>query len=244
MANRFSYTEYKNIINLVRYSLPIVDYKEAKNKDKFCVVRHDIEYSIDRALKLARIETNELGISTTYCVQLKNNIYNAISHKNIKKIREIKSLGHYIALHQNLYNRTEDVEQYTLKDIETLENYYEFKIDRFSYHKPKSEHLKEYIKIPGKINCNAYEFFHYFEGREPKKLRVNYLADSNHQWKWGDPIYLDYSKVDKLQLNMHPYSWSEKGLDNIRNTSEVIKERNKELVKSMSEIKTFPKEFL
>jgi hypothetical protein len=43
---------------------------------------------------------------------------------------------------------------------------------------------------------------------------------------------------------MHPYSWSEKGLDNIRNTSEVIKERNKELVKSMSEIKTFPKEFL
>ena len=28
------------------------------------------------------------------------------------------------------------------------------------------------------------------------------------------------------------------------NTSEVIKERNKELVKSMSEIKTFPKEFL
>ena len=53
----FSYNEYKNIINLVREHIPIVDFSEVDEKTKkFCVLRHDIEFSIDRAYKLAQIE--------------------------------------------------------------------------------------------------------------------------------------------------------------------------------------------
>jgi len=98
----FSYSEFKNIINLIKVYLPIVDFSDIEDDtEKFCVVRHDIEFSIDRALIMAKIEANELGISSTYTIQLRNNTYNAISEKNIKLVREIKELGHKIGLHQN-----------------------------------------------------------------------------------------------------------------------------------------------
>ena len=60
----------------------------------------------------------------------------------------------------------------------------------------------------------------------------------------GDPKDLDFTKVKKLQMNMHPYSWSEEGFNNFNNTVHVVKERTQELTHSMTEIKTFPKELL
>ena len=79
----FNYNEYKNIINLIRNHLPIIDFSEVnESTKKFCILRHDIEFSIDRAYKLAKVE-KELGISSTYTVQVRNNTYNALSEKNI-----------------------------------------------------------------------------------------------------------------------------------------------------------------
>ena len=77
----FSYNEYRNIIKLVNSHLPILDFSDiTKNTDKFCVLRHDIEFSIDRAYELAKIE-KDLGVVSTYTVQVRNNTYNALSEK-------------------------------------------------------------------------------------------------------------------------------------------------------------------
>ncbi len=79
----FSYNEYKNIIGLIQQNTPIKDFADVTEKTKkYCVIRHDIEFSLDRAYKLAKIE-QQLGISSTYTVQLRNNTYNALSDKNI-----------------------------------------------------------------------------------------------------------------------------------------------------------------
>jgi len=210
----FSYNEYKNIIRLIQQHLPIIDFADVKNTtSQYCVIRHDIEFSIDRALKLAEVE-KELGICTTYTVQLRNNTYNALSEKNIDAVHRIKDLGHCIALHQNPpYMPEKDLKKYVLKDIETLEHYYGFDIDRYAFHRPKQEQLAMYLQIPGKINCYDRKYFHYFQGNTPN-LNVTYLADSNHQWKYGHPIAIDFNKVKKLQLNTHPYSWTESGYKN------------------------------
>ena len=48
-----------------------------------------------------------------------------------------------------------------------------------------------------------------------------------------------------MQLLTHPYSWTDEGYDNLDNYTELIRERNEELVHSMNtETKTFPKEIL
>ena len=134
----FSYSEFKNIINLIKINLPIIDFADVTSRTKsFCVVRHDIEFSVDRALEMARIEADELGISSTYTVQLRNNTYNALSEKNIKTVREIQKLGHRIGLHQNPPNLSAaKITENILKDIGVLEHYYDFKIDRFAFHRP------------------------------------------------------------------------------------------------------------
>ena len=76
-------------------------------------------------------------------------------------------------------------------------------------------------------------------------MRVLYLADSNHQWKYGHPFDCDFSKIKKLQLLTHPFSWTEEGGDNYGNFLSLIRERNNELVNSMdTETNTFPKELL
>jgi len=245
----FSYNEYKNIIRLIEQHLPIIDFADVTTtKRKFCVIRHDIEFSIDRAAKLAEVE-QQLGISTTYTVQLRNNTYNALSEKNIELIHYIKSLGHCIALHQNPpYMSEKDLKEYVLKDIETLEHYYGFEVDRYAFHRPKQEQLAMYLDIPGKINCYGKEYFHYFKGaehRKPTDFDVTYLADSNHQWKYGHPIELDFNTVSKLQLNTHPFSWTEHGYENYGNFLSLIEERKKEMLVDMeSENKAFPKELL
>ena len=248
--NKFSYIEYRNIITLVKQNLPIMDFSEVNDEvNAFCVLRHDIEFSIDRALEMARIEHDDLGVHSTYTVQLRNNTYNALSQKNIEAIQEIESMGHYIGLHQNPPQMSDDeLVDYITKDIETLEHYYGFSVDRFAFHRCGSNPgiLERYVEVPGKINCYAKEFFHYFSGDKPEEIRVHYLADSNHDWKYGHPFNIDYWDLpQKMQLLTHPYSWTERGYENISNFTKLIKERNEELLSDMnSETKTFPKELL
>jgi len=242
----FSYNEYKNIINLIKNHLHIIDFTDVKKStEKFCVLRHDIEFSIDRSYDLAKVE-KELGVKSTYTVQLRNNTYNALSEKNIELIKRIKDLGHEIGLHQNPPSQmTEDeLIKYVINDIEVLEHYYGFEVDRFAFHRPKKEYLSNYLKIKNKINCYDEKFFHFFN-EVPENLNVLYLADSNHKWKYGYPLDFDFSKINKLQLLTHPYSWTENGGDNYGNYLSLIRERNTELLYSMdTETNTFPKELL
>ena len=242
----FSYNEFKNLINMVQQNLPIVDYKDVNdNTKKFCVLRHDIEFSIDRAYKLAKIE-KELGVVSTYTVQVRNNTYNALSEKNIDLISKIKELGHHIGLHQNPPSsmKLDTLKDYIMRDITILEDCYGFEIDRFAFHRPKKEYLNCYVELDNRINCYDKKFFHFFEDK-PESLEILYLADSNHKWKYGYPLDFDFSKINKLQLLTHPFSWSDSGGDNYGNFVTLIIERNDELVNSMNtETNTFPQELL
>lgn len=60
--------------------------------------RHDVEFSPDVALKMARIES-ELGVTTTYFFQLHSEFYNILERYFSDMLLKIKSLGHHIGLH-------------------------------------------------------------------------------------------------------------------------------------------------
>ena len=45
---------------------------------------------------------------------------------------------------------------------------------------------------------------HYFDEKKPSKVRVLYLADSNHQWKYGHPFDFDFSKIDTADFYSLP----------------------------------------
>ena len=76
---QFSFKEYSDNINRIRKYLPIVRFDDVKpTSKKYCVIRHDVEFSIERALELAKVE-HTLGVSSTYVFQICNNNYNPFS---------------------------------------------------------------------------------------------------------------------------------------------------------------------
>ena len=246
MYNKFSYEEYGEIISSIQKYLPILDYSEIeKTTEKFCVIRHDVEFSIDRAYDLAVYE-HSLGIETSYMFQIRNNCYNTFSDKNLSKIELIAGMGHKIGLHAHM-NALKDIkyiDSYIKNDINILSALTGFVIDRFSFHRPKREYLELNLNIQGRLPfsstniINTYDkrYFHLTE--DLNNLNITYLADSQHKWNYGHP--LDLKPVNKLQLLTHPYSWTEKGFDNDLNFETLIEEKNLELKHSISnECKNF-----
>lgn len=231
------------MLNTIQEHLPVVRFDDVVREEKYCVVRHDVEFSIERALALAKFEKS-IGISSTYVFQVCNNNYNPFSHKNREQILEVASLGHDIGVHVHLgnFNRKEEsVESYIIKQAHILSIALDYPINRFSIHRPLKEHLQKVINIPGFINMNAEPFFTYTEEFTLYDLPVLYLADSNHDWKYGHPLSVDYERISKMQLNCHPFSWTEEGYSNFVNFYTLTKEKQKETVESIrQEIKTYP----
>ena len=241
MHNNFSFKEYGAIIYSIQEHLPILDYTEVTDlTEKFCVIRHDVEFSVDRAYSLALYE-HSLGIKTSFMFQIRNNCYNTFSEQNLTKIKSIASMGHKIGLHAHM-DALKDlscIEDYILNDINTLSLFTGFNIDRFSFHRPKKEHLKLNLVIKNIINTYEKKYFHFTEKLD--NLNVTYLADSQHKWSYGHPLSLNMEAISKLQLNAHPYSWTKKGFDNRENFINILSEKNNELKKSMiDECKNFP----
>jgi len=264
MVTPFSYDEYNIILNRVRENLPIVDYADVirNNLDKYCVVRHDIEFSLDRAYQIALVE-QKIGVQSTYNIQVRNNNYNAFSERNIGLARDIWEMGHHIGLHVHMegFNKHQILTQstyfefvdYIRKDAENLSHYLDISIDRFVFHRPKPMWLKEPVQVNGLLNLYDTPFFHYYEGNRPDNMEVFYFSDSNHSWKWGHPLTEPSNikngshpvEIKKLQLLMHPYSWTNKGYSNDENFHSLIHEKNFETKQSMAdEMISFPKGLL
>ena len=173
--NKFSYKEYVSIIENIINNYNVVDYTDVnENTKSFAIIRHDIEFSLYRALNLAKID-HTLGIKSSFFVQLRNNCYNALSKENLSIINQISKLGHYIGAHINTSNLmsldNKELTKFILQDITTLQEYTGLKIDRFSFHRPTKSQLKDSIEIPNIINAYNSLYFHYFEGKKPSKLR-------------------------------------------------------------------------
>jgi len=243
--NNFSYNEYSCILNRIQEHIPIKMFDEInKESVRYCVIRHDVEFSIECALDLAQVES-ELGIRSTYVFQICNNNYNPFSHKNRDLIHQTHKLGHDIGIHIHLGNfdeTKESVEMYIIKQSQLLSIALDYPINKFSIHRPLRKHIENIIDIPGFINMSDSKFFTFTNIYNIYDLPVLYLADSNHTWKYGNPLEIDFSKINKMQLNCHPFSWTETGFDNYNNFYELTKKKQFEALISINEeIKTYPK---
>ena len=100
--NDFSYEYYLKLIETIATSLPLVDFSDIKETDKqFFILRHDVEFSIEKAYELAKIEHDILKINTSYFFQIRNYTYNPLAFKSIELIKKIHDMGHKIGLHVN-----------------------------------------------------------------------------------------------------------------------------------------------
>jgi len=235
----FSYAEYQKILDY--YKNIILDFKDIDEHSKtFCILRHDVEFSLERALKIAKIDKDN-DIKSSFFIQVINNAYNPLSVFSNRIIKEIESYGHYVGLHLYVSHieqgDIESLKNELNRQVRLLEVCIEAKVDRFSYHRPPSWVLSiDTEQFSNLINAYSTPYFELINSGKP--VKVKYIADSNHQWKYGHPLEVYENKC--FQLLIHPDEWSEKGGSEYENFSEIINEAKNQIIENIdSEYKTF-----
>jgi hypothetical protein len=142
-------------------------------------LRHDIDLSLEAALRMAELEA-ELDLSTTYLLMTESVFYNLASSEGVATIERLRALGHAVGLHA-VYPKVE------------LDDRFDAVV---SWHNPDPEYMSE--KVPGAINVYAEPYF------SPQAYR----SDSNQHWRSGCPHEeLRGGGFPWLQILVHPEIW-------------------------------------
>lgn len=182
---------------------PVSAMGKASAKDVF--LRHDLDFSLELALPMARAE-HALGISSTYYV-LMSGPYNACSAGSVSAMHELISLGHNLGLHYDLslYPADMNAAQVRLnREIEFLQELSGASLETIVMHEPFRGQDDFFIESKNWLNPSFYQ------KNDPQLL---YVSDSCRAWRDDSLLRYIAGDTDKshLLLNTHPESWLAEG---------------------------------
>ena len=168
------------------------------------IIRHDVDFSLEDALRIAKIE-NSLGINSTFFILLHSELYNPLGYISSKFVSEILKLGHKIALHYDeiFFEQTNvDISEGIKIEIDLLEQHLDTDIHVVARHNPSIHENKIPVKLPsGVVDAMDDKFI----------VERKYLSDSVQYWR-EDCFCNHYNNFTKLQILTHPALWTDEGL--------------------------------
>jgi len=184
-------------------------------------LRHDIDFSVESALEVSRIES-DLGISSIYFFMLTSNMYNLFSKKNKLIVEEISTRGHQVSIHF-------DPTCYESSFLDGFKTEYASFTSAFpslpspklvSIHRPGSFLDDNNQKLPNVEHTYQDKYFR----------KMNYYSDSG-----GRDVSLSVSELEpktgsaNVQILLHPIWWvqitaspTETLLNFIQSNAEII----------------------
>jgi len=203
---------------------------EPRFSGKRIYLRHDVDYSLEMALRLA--ETNaELGIQGTFCVLLRSQIYNLLSRPSMEVVSKIHALGQHVGLHVplQLAQPADDrlLEAHLRADFEFVRSNLPMVSPVYSWHNPPGEALERYLEysvMAGLVNAYLAPFFR----------DIAYYSDSNMRYSVEEFLRLvGESGCQAMQLVLHPLHWVAGGtcMRDVFSTTwrYIIREREREV---------------
>jgi hypothetical protein len=179
----FDLTHYAEILETARTGGYRFVKFEAPPERGDLFLRHDVDLSLDAALRMAELEA-EHDVQTTYLLMTESVFYNLASSEGVVAISRLRDLGHSVGLH-------------AVHPHVTLDERFDPVV---SWHNPKAEFMSE--TIPGAVNVYA----------EPYFAPPTYRSDSNQHWRSGCPHEeLRGGGFPWLQILVHPEIWVYEG---------------------------------
>ncbi len=202
----FTETNYEKLLKTAALNKVFIYYDEINKADNELSVlwRHDVDYSPQRALSLAKIE-NKYGLKSTYFFQTGAIFYNLFEINIQKVVKEILGLNHQIGVHfdPSQYDvKTEEELIYFLEfEKKIFENLFGVETKVFSFHNPTPEVLSyDKFTYAGMINTYASEL----------KSQFVYCSDSNGYWRHKRlKDFLNDNTNKNIQVLTHPAWWQE-----------------------------------
>jgi len=147
------------------------------------ILRHDVDLSLDAALRMAELEAEE-GAAATYFLMTESVFYNLGSSEGREVIGRLRSLGHRVGLH-------------AVWPTAQLDERFDPVI---AWHNPDPEYMT--APVEGAVNVMQAPWF------DPE----TYRSDSNQHWRHGCPHeQLAAGAFPWLQLLTHPEIWAYPG---------------------------------
>jgi hypothetical protein len=165
-----------------------------------CLLRHDVDVSVEYALAMARVEA-EAGVAATYFLMLRSPAYNLLGRHASLAVREMVALGHDIGVHFDAEHplvRLESLDAQVRQEAAMIGELAGTKVSAFSFHQPTPEILERRVAVPGLINTY----------NKDQLAGWHYVSDSNRSWKEKSGLQLLSDAVHpKIQLLVHPMWW-------------------------------------
>lgn len=192
--NYFTLPYYLRLLNNAPKIIRVGDYRKY---EAGLILRHDVDFSLDLAYELAKIE-NALDIRSTYYILLASDIYNPFSSSSMRILSWMIDHGFEVGIHFNpaIYKPDSSVNklvEFLMKEVATAEVFLGIKIQSYSLHNPGS--YGRYIRTDTLIGAYDDEIF----GDD------RYLSDSNFFFGEKDPLeWVKKSKHRLIQYCAHP----------------------------------------
>ena len=210
MKCNFSYNHYQSILKqALKMGFTIIsfgDYPKFSKKPKIILLRHDIDYSPQRALAIAKIE-KKLGLKSTYFVRVHGEYYHPFDHQSYSAIKMITELGHEIGLHSEARSLAQEFKIPVVAlfriEKEILEKIFDLKVVSASEHADLGRSQNYWQKhLFAQIAKRKVGIKHYPQEWSDFK----YLSDSLGSWKEGC-LCQNLRKYVKIQALVHPDWW-------------------------------------
>lgn len=197
----FTYTWYRGLLEqLIRHGYRISNFDNWTEANKTAILRHDVDFSLQKALDMALAES-EVGVKSTFFLLLTSDFYNVMSLESQKMIEATLILGHEIGLHFDETRYPEDKGNWKgicdriLDEASVLSQSIGYSVTKVSMHRPTKGIIDTNLEIPGMINTYASKFFN----------DMKYVSDSRRIWREPVEQYIEEERYDKFQILIHPF---------------------------------------
>lgn len=205
----FNVEHYAEILKLAKKKYKFTNYSDRSYEEgQKAYWRHDVDISLNRALRLARIE-NEHQVSSTFFLNLHCEFYNLFEKSQFEIVKKILSLGHQIGLHLDAsfypIKNAQELDSKLRAETQILESLFDTEIHAFSFHNPDPLMLSfEREEYGGLVNCYAKIF----------KTSIGYCSDSNGYWRFNRlQDFLESNNYQSVQILTHPEWWQEESIE-------------------------------
>lgn len=182
--------------------LRVKDHSRVRKGQASIILRHDIDFSLDAALKMAESEA-ALGVVSTYFVLLRSPFYNALSPRGTEIIRRISSLGHEIGLHWDgslLSSETTRAHDTLKSEAQILGSLAGQTVVSAAQHVPRLG----YLDVSDLFENDTYS--------ESFQKSYAYVSDSSMRWRTRN-LNDVLSEKAHFHLLIHPIWWATAGDD-------------------------------
>ncbi len=199
----FTIDAYAELVSAAAARYRFLRFAESSTEGEVALWRHDIDFSPQRALALARVEASS-GVRVTYFVQVSSRYYSIFEPEIATVLRQIVTLGHDIGLHFDAevcaHQAAPDYDRRIAFEARVLEEVAETSVAAFSLHNPTTlvgASLNEPFRA-GLVNGSCSDL----------RALFSYCSDSNGLWRFRTlaEMIADPS-VGRLYALTHPEWW-------------------------------------